>query len=130
MKKIQIEARIMGDLATNHILPTAVNYQTKLINNIRGLRELGIDEEYQQTTLDTVKKMSEYMRTIRTNVDAMIDARKRANKIEDTRERAYAYCFEVKSYFDLIRRSADKLELMVDDEDWPLVKSREMMFMH
>ena len=128
IKKIQIEARIMGDLATNHILPTAMNYQTKLMNNIKGLRELGIDEEYQQTTLDTVKRMSEHMNIIRTSVLEMIDARRRANKIENARERAMAYCHEVKSYFDTIRRNADKLELMVDDEDWPLVKTREMMF--
>ncbi|SMB99012.1 glutamine synthetase catalytic region [Hymenobacter roseosalivarius DSM 11622] len=130
IKKIQIESRTMGDLAINHVIPTALAYQTKLITNIRGLRELGLDDEFSQVTVDTIKAISRHISTIKTTVDEMIERRKKANKIEDTRERAIAYCDEVKTCFDPIRRSADKLELMVADEDWPLVKYRELMFRH
>ncbi|UOQ51876.1 glutamine synthetase III family protein [Hymenobacter cellulosivorans] len=130
MKKIQIESRVMGDLAVNHIIPTAVAYQTKLITNVRGLRELGLDDELSQVTVDTIKAISRHISTIKTQVDEMVNARKVANKIEDTRERAIAYCDTVKTHFDTIRRSVDKLELMVADEDWPLVKYRELLFRH
>ncbi|WP_426492157.1 glutamine synthetase III [Hymenobacter sp. 102] len=130
IKKIQIESRVMGDLAVNHIIPTAVAYQTKLITNVRGLRELGLDDENTQVTLDTIKAISRHITTIKTQVDEMINARKVANKLDDTRERAVAYCDTVKSHFDTIRRSVDKLELMVADEDWPLVKYRELLFRH
>ncbi|GAA3950818.1 glutamine synthetase III [Hymenobacter algoricola] len=130
IKKIQIESRTMGDLAINHIIPTAVAYQTKLITNVRGLRELGLDDEHSQVTVDTIKAISRHISTIKTQVDEMVNARKVANKTEDTRDRAIAYCDTVKSHFDPIRRSVDKLELMVADEDWPLVKYRELMFRH
>ncbi|MBX0289439.1 glutamine synthetase III [Hymenobacter sp. HSC-4F20] len=130
IKKIQIESRVMGDLAVNHIIPTAVAYQTKLITNVRGLRELGLDDENTAVTLDTIKAISRHITTIKTQVDEMINARKVANKIDDTRERAIAYCDTVKAHFDTIRRSVDKLELMVADEDWPLVKYRELLFRH
>jgi len=130
IKKIQIESRVMGDLAINHIIPTAVAYQTKLITNVRGLRELGLDDTDSQVTVDTIKAISRHIATIKTNVDEMINARKVANKIDDTRERALAYCDTVKAHFDTIRRSVDKLELMVADEDWPLVKYRELLFRH
>ncbi|RSK24139.1 glutamine synthetase III family protein [Hymenobacter metallilatus] len=130
IKKIQIESRVMGDLAVNHIIPTAVAYQTKLITNVRGLRELGLDDENTVVTLDTIKAISRHITTIKTQVDEMINARKVANKLDDTRERAVAYCDTVKSHFDTIRRSVDKLELMVADEDWPLVKYRELLFRH
>ncbi|MDU0368819.1 glutamine synthetase III [Hymenobacter endophyticus] len=130
MKKIQIESRVMGDLAVNHIIPTAVAYQTKLVTNVRGLRELGLDDENTQVTLDTIKAISRHITTIKTQVDEMVKARKVANKIDDMRERAVAYCDTVKAHFDTIRRSVDKLELMVADEDWPLVKYRELLFRH
>jgi glutamine synthetase len=130
MKKIQIEGRVLGDLAINHIIPTAVAYQNKLITNIKGLRDLGLDEEFSATTLDTIKDISKHISIIKKNVDEMIEKRKVANKIDDTRERAISYCDEVKPYFDVIRYSVDKLELMVDDQDWPLVKYRELLFTH
>jgi len=130
MKKIQIESRVMGDLAVNHIIPTAVAYQTKLVTNVRGLRELGLDDENTTVTLDTIKAISRHITIIKTQVDEMVKARKVANKIDDMRERAIAYCDEVKTHFDTIRRSVDKLELMVADEDWPLVKYRELLFRH
>ncbi|UOG72888.1 glutamine synthetase III [Hymenobacter tibetensis] len=130
IKKIQIESRVMGDLAINHIIPTAVAYQTKLINNVRGLRELGLDDADSQVTVDTIKTISRHITIIKTTVDEMVNARKVANKIDDTRERALAYCDNVRAHFDTIRRSADKLELLVADEDWPLVKYRELLFRH
>ena len=127
-KKIQIESRVMGDLAVNHVIPTALAYQTKLINNVRGLRELGLDDEYSQTTLDMIKDISRHVSTIKTTVDEMTDARKKVNKLTDARELAVAYCDEVKPKFETIRRAVDKLERMVADEDWPLVKYRELLF--
>lgn len=128
IKKIQIEARVLGDLAVNHVIPTAIAYQNKLINNVRGLKELGLEDEFTATTIDSIKKMSRHITTIQKNVDEMIEHRKVANKIEEARERAIYYQEEVFPYFDTIRYSVDKLELMVDDEDWPLVKYRELMF--
>jgi len=128
MKKIQIESRVLGDLAMNHIIPTAVAYQSKLINNYKGLKELGLDEEYSNAVLDSIREISKHIAIIKKNADDMVEKRKVANKIEDTRERAIIYCDEVKAYFDVIRYSVDKLELLVDDEDWPLVKYRELLF--
>ena len=129
-KKIQIESRVLGDLAVNHIIPTALSYQTKLIQNVHGLRELGLDDENSQVTVDMIKAISGYVTTIKQTVDAMIEARKVANKLEDARERAIAYCDTVKEKFAAIRRATDKLELLVADEDWPLVKYRELLFRH
>lgn len=124
--KIQIESRVMGDLAMNHILPTAIAYQNKLITNANGLKGLGIDHN---AVLQTISEISGYIETIKNSVSDMIDERKRINKITDTREKAIAYCDDVKvKYFDKIRYAVDKLELLVDDEDWPLVKYRELLF--
>jgi len=130
IKKIQIEARTMGDLAVNHVIPTAIAYQNKLIQNVRGLKELGLEDEYTQSTVEAIKEMSKHISNIQKNVNDMVEARKVANKVEDARERAIMYNEKVFSYFDTIRYSVDKLELMVDDEDWPLVKYRELLFLH
>ena len=125
--KIQIESRVMGDLAINHVVPTAVVYQNKLIHNANGLKGLGIDNA---EVVKVIEKISGYIHTIQSEVDNMINERKRINKIEDTREKAIAYCDDVKGkYFDQIRYAVDKLELLIDDEDWPLVKYREMLFL-
>ncbi len=128
IKKVQIESRVMGYLATNHVIPTAIAYQNKLIQNIKGLKEIGIEIK-NNLTLDTIKDISKHIQDISKHVDAMIEARKKANNITPTRERAIAYCDKVKSYFDAIRYAVDKLELIVDDEDWPLVKYRELLFL-
>ncbi|WP_162053918.1 glutamine synthetase III family protein [Pontibacter pamirensis] len=130
MKKIQIEARTMGDLAVNHVIPTAIAYQNKLIQNVRGLKELGLEDEYTKSTVEAIKTMSRHISSIQQNVNDMVEARKVANKVEDARERAIMYNEKIFSYFDKIRYSVDKLELMVDDEDWPLVKYRELLFLH
>lgn len=128
IKKVQIESRVIGDLAMNHIIPTAIAYQNKLIANVKGLKELGLSEDYYGSALSTIKAISVHVGTIIKQTDAMIEARKVANKIENSKERASAYCHQVKAYFDEIRYHVDKLELLVDDEDWPLPKYRELLF--
>jgi glutamine synthetase len=129
--KIQIEARIMGDLAKNHIIPAAVDYQNGMISNAQGLIDLLGEKEGKEaarTQIDIIKKLSKHINTMNDAVEKMIDERKKANKIDDARLKAYAYCDNVKSKFDEIRYNADKLEIMVDDELWPLPKLREMLF--
>jgi glutamine synthetase len=127
IKKVQIEARVMGDLAMNHIIPTAIAYQSKLITNANGLKGLRIDNK---AVIKTIQEISGYIETIKTGVRQMIDERKRINKITDTQKRALAYCDDIKEkYFDKIRDAVDELELLIDDEDWPLVKYRELLFL-
>jgi glutamine synthetase len=126
IKKVQIESRVMGDLALNHIIPTAILYQNKLIENANGLKGLGLDHS---AAVETIKEVSRHLEALKANVTAMIDARKKLNKEEDIVKRAKGYQKEVKeAYFDKIRYSVDKLELLVDDESWPLVKYRELLF--
>jgi glutamine synthetase len=127
IKKVQIESRIMGDLALNHIIPTAVAYQNKLIANVKGLKDIGIETDSVKTITDAIVHISSHISKIQQNVHDMIEARKTANNIEDSRERAIAYEENVKAFFEPIRYSVDKLELIVDDEDWPLAKYREML---
>ncbi len=128
-KKIQIEARIMGDLASTYVLPAAIKYQNVLIKNIRGLKELDFDENNYASQKQIVQKISDHISVISTRVKDMIEARKVANEIENSREKAIAYCDEVKKYFDEIRYHVDKLELLVDDEYWELPKYRELLFL-
>ncbi|WP_421940200.1 glutamine synthetase III [Pedobacter sp.] len=125
-KKLQIEARVMGEVANTAIIPAAISYQNSLIENVKGLKELGIDSK---SSLEIVKKLSEHLDIVKTNIDAMLEERKVTNKIEDTREKAIAYDEKVKSYFDTIRYHADKLEQIVDDSVWPLPKFRELLFL-
>ena len=125
--KVQIESRITGDLALNHIVPTAIAYQNKLIKNAQGLKDLGVDNT---ETVKTIKKISEHLNNVKILTLAMIEERKKVNQIVDSRDRAIAYCDLVKEkYFEKIRYAVDKLELYVDDEDWPLVKYRELLFL-
>jgi glutamine synthetase len=127
IKRVQIEARVMGDLAMNHIIPTAIAYQNKLIANANGLKGLGMDNK---AVIRTIEEISGHIETIKTGVRKMIEERKRVNKITDTHARALAYCDDIKEkYFDKIREAVDELELLVDDEDWPLVKYRELLFL-
>jgi glutamine synthetase len=127
IKRVQIEARIMGDLAMNHIIPTAIAYQSKLINNANGLKGLGIDNK---AVVKTIEEISAHIETIKTNVRNMVEERKKVNKMTDAFEKAEAYCEKIKEkYFDKIRESVDELELLIDDEDWPLVKYRELLFL-
>jgi len=130
MKKIQIEARVLGDLALNHIVPTAVKYQTQLIENVKGLKEVFGDEfkTLAGNRLDIIREISEHVTFIKNKVNEMVEARKIANKIEDEVEKAFAYDKEVRPFLEEIRYHIDKLELIVDDELWPLPKYRELLF--
>jgi glutamine synthetase len=130
-KKIQIEARILGDLAINHIVPIAIAYQTTLIENVKGLKEIFSEEEFNELAgarLKLIKKISEHISTIKEQVNEMIEARKVANHIEHAKDKAYAYEQNVRPYFESIRVHIDKLELVVDNELWPLPKYRELLF--
>ena len=129
VKKVQIEARILGYLATNHILPAAICYQNTLIENVRGLKDLGLSDDMYRSQLNLLKVTSSHIQEINDNVEAMIAARKRANDEESMHTRADLYCHDVKPYFDKIRYHADKLELIVDDKLWPLPKYRELLYM-
>ena len=129
-KKNQIEGRVLGDIARNHVVPTAIRYQNLLIENVRGLKMI-FDDEYnnigkQQIAL--IKEISSHIDGIATKVEAMTEARKKANNLPTAEEVAAAYCNEVKPYFDEIRYHSDKLELLVDDEIWTLTKYRELLF--
>ena len=125
--KVQIEARVIGDLALNHIIPTAIIYQNKLIQNANGLKGLEINVE---DIIETIQDLSNHINMIKKLTNEMVEERKKVNIMEDSRTRAIAYCDQVKTkYFDQIRYSVDKLELLVDDEDWPLVKYRELLFL-
>jgi glutamine synthetase len=130
IKKVQIEGRILGDISRNHVIPTAVSYQNKLIENVQGLKDIfGKDfEKYASEQIILIKQISEHISSIMSNVEKMTEERKKANKIDHADKRADAYCNKVKPYFDVIRYACDKLELMIDDEIWPLTKYRELLF--
>ena len=129
VKTLQIESRVLGDIARNHIVPTAVRYQNTLIENVKGLKEI-FGESYQEVAaeqLELIRHISEHIKVIHSKTDAMIEARKRANHLPNFEEKAHSYCHEVKPFFDEIRYHCDKLEMMVDDELWTLTKYRELM---
>jgi glutamine synthetase len=130
IKRVQIEARIMGELCTSHVLPAAIKYQNTLIENIKGLKEIGLKEEAYANQKQIVAKISEHISKVSDLVEKMILARKTANAMTDTRTKAIAYQSQVKdAFFDSIRYSVDKLELLVADEYWALPKYREMLFL-
>ncbi len=128
--RVQIEGRVLGDIAMNHVIPTAVNYQNTLIRNVRGLKEV-FGKEFETVAkeqMDLIKKISEHISGITAKTNAMVEERKKANKTDDEEKKAVLYCNKVKPFFEEIRYHCDKLELMIDDELWPLVKYREMLF--
>lgn len=130
IKHIQIEGRVLGDIARNHIVPTAVKYQNTLIENVKGLKEI-FGKEFKQVSkeqLNLIKQISNHIESINANVTKMINERKKANAIDAVEKKAQAYCFNVKPLFEDIRYHCDKLELLVDDEIWPLTKYRELLF--
>lgn len=129
--KVQIESRLINEISQNQILPVVVDYQNKLIQSVRGLQDiLGAKEgkEAAKAQIDLVQRIAMHLNKLTDLNTAMLNARKEANKIEDFHKRAEAYCDKVKVYFDEIRYHADKLEMLVDDELWPLPKFREMLF--
>ncbi|OFY39722.1 MAG: glutamine synthetase [Bacteroidetes bacterium RBG_13_44_24] len=130
-KKVQIEARVLGDLAINHILPTAIRYMTILTDNVKGLKEVFNDLEYEQLASarkEMIVSISDHITSIKKLTNDMIEERKKANVIEDSFKKAIAYEKKVKPYLEEIRYHIDKLELIVDNEIWPLPKYRELLF--
>lgn len=129
-KKLQIEARVLGDLIVNHVVPTAIKFQNTLIENCRGLKDLFGPERMRQmctSQLRMIEKISRYVDSLRKDVHDMIEERRLANQITDVTARAEAYCARVLPYMQKIREVSDKLEMLVDDELWPLPKYREML---
>jgi glutamine synthetase len=130
IKKVQIEARLMGDLATNHIIPAAIKYQNELLKNVSLLKEAALPENLYKGQMHLLTEVSTHIQEVYDNVHEMVEARKVANNIEDTRVKAIAYEANVKAqYFDKIRYHVDKLEELVDDELWTLPKYRELLFL-
>ena len=129
--KIQIESRLMGDLVNNNIIPAVLEYQNKLIQNIQGMMAVFGDKEGKamaSTQIDILKQVNLHLTAMKSASEKMLAERKKANSIEDVEKKALAYCDKVKVHFDEIRYHADKLELIVEDELWPLPKFRELLF--
>jgi glutamine synthetase len=132
-KKVQIESRVLGDLAINHIVPTGIRYMTSLIENVKGLKAIFSDLEFERlagSRKEMIVTISDHTSTIKKLVSDMVEERKKANVIEDSFKKALAYEKKVKPYLEEIRTHIDKLELIVDNEIWPLPKYRELLFTH
>ena len=130
IKKVQIESRLMAELATTHILPAAIRYQNILIENVKGLKEAGLAEGVCAQRTELLNRISKHINNVSQLALEMIEARKKANNLTNTREKALAYCVDVKEkYFDDLRYNADKLEQLVDDKEWYLPKYRELVFL-
>ncbi len=131
IKRIQIEARVLGDLAINHIVPTAISYQTELLDNVSKIKELFSREEFEEMAsarIARIKEISAHISSIKAQVQQMVEERKKANKVGETTKRAQLYFEKVNPFLNDIRYHIDKLELMVDNETWPLPKYRELLF--
>ena len=130
IKTVQIEARVLGDIARNHIIPTAVRYQNILIENVQGLKDIfgGGYRELAFEQINLIQHISEHIKEIHSKVSLMVETRKKVNNLPSVEEKALAYCQEVRPFFDPIRYHCDKLELMIDDELWTLTKYRELLF--
>lgn len=128
--RLQIEGRVLGDVARNHVVPTAVKYQNVLIENVKGLKEIYGDgfKTIAKEQLILIEDIAKHIESINSDVTKMTNERKKANKLTDIEKKAASYCNKVKPYFDDIRYHCDKLELLVDDEIWPLTKYRELLF--
>lgn len=130
VKKLQIEARIIGDICLNHVIPAAVNYQNTLIRSIQNTKDV-FGDEYKKlcrADMDTFRKISGFVNELSSDVEALVEARKKANVIQDMAKRAKMYSTEVKDWMDKVRYNADHLEMLIDDELWPLPKYRELLF--
>ncbi len=128
--RIQIEGRLLGDIARNHVIPTGIKYQNTLIENVRGLKEIYGDDfkKVAKEQMELIEEISDHIAKINKGINQMTEARKKANNAKDSVETAHLYCDEVKPFFDQIRYHCDKLEILVDDELWPLTKYRELLF--
>lgn len=128
---IDIEAKVLSDIARNHIIPAALNYQNRLIDNVKGLKEIFKDEEFQvlaNEQMELIREISKNVSQIKTGVDELLEAKERARSMNAGQQQAEIYCNEVKPKFDRIREASDALEMMVDDELWPMTKYRELLF--
>ncbi|MFI2743139.1 glutamine synthetase III [Zhouia sp. PK063] len=128
--KVQIEGRVLGDIARNHVIPTAIRYQNTLITNVKGLKDV-FEKDYKRLAseqLDLIEEISNHIAEINSKVNEMIEARKKANQLNNSQLKADAYCENVLPYFEEIRYHCDKLELIVEDNKWPLTKYRELLF--
>lgn len=131
VRKIQIESRVIGDLAVNHIIPTAIRYQNQLIENVKGLKEVIDNKTFQslsKTQTDTIKEISEHIYRIKNLTQEMVETRKVVNKYSYLEQMALEYRDRVLPFFDSIKQHIDRLELLIDDEMWPLPKYRELLF--
>ncbi|MGZ3894548.1 MAG: glutamine synthetase type III, partial [Bacteroidia bacterium] len=131
-KKIQIESRIIGDVVMNQIIPAAIKYQKILVDNVSGMKNILSGADFKKAAdvqLDTIKEISERVTIIKTEVEKMIEERKKANNLDSAKKQANAYCDKVKPCFETIRYNVDKLELVVDDAMWPMPKYREMLYL-
>jgi glutamine synthetase len=128
--RIQIEARTLGDISRNHIIPTAINYQNTLLENVKGLKEIYGNEfkNYAKEQMSIIERISGHVAAINSGVNSMINSRKKANEIVDCHEKAIEYSEKVLTKMDPIRYHCDKLELLVDNTLWPLAKYRELLF--
>ncbi|MBP1666080.1 MAG: glutamine synthetase type, partial [Bacteroidetes bacterium] len=130
-KKVQIESRVLADLSINHIVPTGIKYMSFLLENLKGLKDIFNEKEYQKlsvTSKEAIIIISDHITMIKKLVFEMVEERKKANVIEDAYKKALAYEKNVKPFLEEIRQHVDKLELIVDDEIWPLPKYRELLF--
>jgi glutamine synthetase len=128
---IDIEARVLSDIARNHIIPSALNYQNRLIENVKGLKEIFGDKEFKSLAkeqMSLITSISENVSKIKVGVEDLIKAREAAKAVTESQKQAEEYCNKVKPLFDTIRDASDDLEMMVDDELWPMTKYREMLF--
>ena len=130
VKKLQIEARVIGDMCLNHVIPAAVKYQNTLIENVRGIKEIFGNAylDFCASEIETLKAISNSINSLSSYVDELVEARKRANRVPDIAERAKMYSHEVFELMGCVRTHADNLEMLIDDEIWPLPKYRELLF--
>jgi len=130
ISKTQIESRTLGDMALNHVIPTAIQYQNTLIENVRGFKEVYGQsfKKHTQEQMALLEQISEHLAAINQGVVDMVDARKKANIKDDLKEKALLYAHHVVPYLNTIRSHCDALELIVDDALWPLAKYRELLF--
>jgi len=128
VKHIQIEGRLLGELAMDYVVPAAIDYQNKLLENVNGLKNIGIAEKNYSTQKNLLTEISAHIAVIVSQVDKMTEARKVANNLHHAPEKSKAYCEKVLPHFDTIRDHCDKLEQILDDQSWRLPKYREMLF--
>ncbi len=128
VKKIDIEAKVLGQLAISHVIPAAISYQQKLSDNVVSLKSIGVHKSTYDAQLKFIEEISKYIKHIRESVEKMMSESEKSHHIDNTHKRAVAFCHKVKPLFDEIRKSSDALEFIIEDELWKLPKYRELLF--